>query len=90
MAATHGTWSRNVFADQITQRLAILLNSALAAAAHPSPYPTELHIQLPQDDIPSVVEQLSLLQLAHITPHSAPSFLHIRLPAEHSVDLTVL
>lgn len=80
----------NVSADQITQRLAILLNSALAAATHPSPYPTELHIQLPQDDIPSVVEQLSLLQLAHITPHSAPSFLHIRLPAEHSVDLTVL
>ena len=80
----------NVSADQIAQRMAILLTSALAAATQSSPCPTDLHIQLPQDGAPSAAEQLSLLQLAHITPRSAPSFLHIRLPAEHSVDLTVL
>lgn len=80
----------NVSADQVAQRLAMLLTSALAAATHSSPCPTDLHIQLPQDSAPSAAEQLSLLQLAHITPRSAPSFLHIRLPAEHSVDLTIL
>ncbi|WP_349975807.1 hypothetical protein [Pseudomonas sp. WHRI 8519] len=80
----------DVSADQVAQRLAILLTSALAAATHSSPCPTDLHIQLPQDGVPSAAEQLSLLRLAHITPRSAPSFLHIRLPAEHSVDLTIL
>lgn len=81
--------TKKVSTEQVYQRLAILLKSALAAT-HLSPYPTELHIRLPHDDKPSAVKQLSLLQLAHITPKSAPSFLHIRLPAEHSVDLTVL
>ena len=80
----------NVSADQIAQRLAILLTSALAAATHSSPCSTYLHIQLPQEGAPPATRQLSLLQLAHITPNNAPSFLHIRLPAEHSVDLTVL
>ena len=80
----------NVSTEQVTRRLAILLTSALAAATHSSTCPTDLHIQLPQGGAPSAAEQLSLLQLAHITPRSAPSFLHIRLPAEHSVDLTVL
>ncbi len=80
----------NVSADQVAQRLSILLTSALAAAIHSSPCPTDLQLQLPQGVAPSAAEQLSLLQLAHITPRSAPSFLHIRLPAEHSVDLTVL
>ncbi|MEW9678457.1 hypothetical protein [Pseudomonas sp. TE50-2] len=79
----------NFSTDQITQRLAILLTSALAAATHSSPCSIDLHIQLPQDGAPAT-EQLSLLQLAHITPRSSPSFLHIRLPAEHSVDLTAL
>lgn len=92
-----GVWQRlmkpgpgNVSADQVAQRLAMLLTSALAAATHSSPCPTDLHIQLPQDSAPSAAEELSLLQLAHITPRSAPSFLHIRLTAEHSVDLTTL
>jgi hypothetical protein len=80
----------NFSTDQITQRLAILLTSALAAATHSSPCSIDLHIQLPKDSAPSATEQLSLLQLAHITPRSSPSFLHIRLPAEHSVDLTAL
>ena len=79
----------NVSADQLAQRLTVLLNSALAATDL-SPSPTELHIQLPQDDAASAVRQLSLLQVAQITPHSAPSFLHIRLSTEHSVDLTIL
>jgi hypothetical protein len=80
----------NVSAGQAAQRLSILLTSALAAATHSSPCTTDLHIQLPQDVAPSVAEQLWLLQLAHITPRRSPSFVHIRLPAEHSVDLTVL
>ena len=80
----------NGSAEQSTLRLAILLNSALAAACHPPPCPTELQIQLPHSDGPSVVEQLLLLQLARITPRNAPSFVHIRLPAEHPVDLTAL
>lgn len=80
----------NISADQVAQRLAILLTSALAAATHSSPCPTDLHIKLPQGGTPSAAEQVSLLQLAHITPPSAPSFLHIRLPAEQLVDLTGL